>query len=83
MMKVAQQLAPRGGRHEAAATQLSRRGFNPSSLRVRSNRTARTAIQFSVMHTLGGYYILIIARFVKGCAVFEGVLARLALGAIL
>jgi hypothetical protein len=42
-----------------------------------------TAIQFSVVHTLSGYYILIIARFVRGCAVFERVLARRALGAIL
>jgi hypothetical protein len=42
-----------------------------------------TAIQFSIVHTLSGYYILIIARFVRGCAVFERVLARRALGAIL
>ena len=42
-----------------------------------------TAIQVSVVHTLSGYYILIIARFVRGCAVFERVLARRALGAIL
>ncbi len=42
-----------------------------------------TAIQFSVVHTLSEYYILIIARFVRGYAVFERVLARQALGAIL
>jgi hypothetical protein len=42
-----------------------------------------TAIQFSAVHTLSEYYILIIARFVRGYAVFERVLARQALGAIL
>jgi hypothetical protein len=54
----------------------------PSRLRD-SSATSATAIQFSIVHTLSGYYILIIARFVRSCAVFERVLARRALGAIL
>jgi len=52
------------------------------SIRYRSGWRI-TAIQFSAVHTLSEYYILIIARFVRGYAVFERVLARQALGAIL
>src|SRR5687767_4739177 len=49
--------------------QVSCSAWQPLFLRLASRCTE---IQFSVVHTLSGYYILIIARFVRGCAVFEG-----------